>query len=558
FGFDGVVVADYYGISFLELLHQVAGSPAEAAALALAAGVDVELPNVRCYGEPLAAAVRDGRVPERLIDRAAGRVLRQKCELGLLDPGNGSGWAPGRPAAPEQDGGPDAGGPGAGGPGAASLDGAAGIDLDPPGHRALARRLAEESVVLLANPAGALPLAAEAGIAVVGPLADDPLAFFGGYAFPRHVGPRYPETGIGVPVATLLAALRAELPRARIGHAPGCEVRSGDRSGFGAAVDCARAADVVLAVLGDDAGLFGGGSSGEGSDAADLSLPGVQGELLAELIATGRPVVLVQVSGRPYALGPFAGGLAAALLAFFGGEEGGNAIAAVLSGRVTPSGRLPVEVPASPAAQATGYLRAPLADRTGVSTVDPTPLYPFGHGLSYTTFRYQDLAIRPAGGEGPADAEGPADGEVPAVGAGPADGARPVDGEGPVRIATDGAADISCTLRNTGDRPGAEVVQLYLRDPVAQVVRPVRYLAGFARVELAPGEALRVTFRVHADRTAFCGRDGNRVVEPGLIEAEIGASAADIRLRGSLTLAGPERAVGSDRVLTTPVSVTGA
>ncbi|MDR0343998.1 MAG: fibronectin type III-like domain-contianing protein, partial [Nocardiopsaceae bacterium] len=171
---------------------------------------------------------------------------------------------------------------------------------------------------------------------------------------------------------------------------------------------------------------------------------------------------------------------------------------------------------------------------------------PFSHGLSYTTFCYQDLAIRSAAGEVPTGGEVPAEGEVPA------------DGSGPVRIATDGAADISCTLRNTGDLPGAEVVQLYLRDPVAQVVRPVRYLAGFARVELAPGQARRVTFRVHADRTAFCGRDGNRVVEAGLIEAEIGASAADIRLRGSLTLTGQERAAGSDRVLTTPVTVTGA
>ncbi|MBO0807555.1 MAG: fibronectin type III-like domain-contianing protein, partial [Actinobacteria bacterium] len=140
----------------------------------------------------------------------------------------------------------------------------------------------------------------------------------------------------------------------------------------------------------------------------------------------------------------------------------------------------------------------------------------------------------------------------------PAGGAAPADGSGPVRIATDGAADISCTLRNTGDRPGAEVVQLYLRDPVAQVVRPVRYLAGFARVELAPGQACRVSFRVHADRTAFCGRDGKLVVEPGLIEAEIGASAAGIRLRGSLTLTGPERVVGAARVLTTPVTVTAA
>jgi beta-xylosidase len=524
FGFDGVVVADYYGISFLELLHQVAGSPGEAAALALAAGVDVELPNVRCYGAPLAEAVRGGQVPEGLIDRAVSRVLRQKIELGLLDPGGQDGRPGPRPDGQD---------------GQAGRDGADGIDLDPPEHRALARRLAEESVVLLANPGQVLPLAPDSRIAVVGPLADDPLAFFGCYTFPRHVGPRHPGTGIGIPVATLTEALRAELPRAEISHAAGCDVRTGDRSGFAAAAGLARRADVVVAVLGDEAGLFGHGSTGEGSDATDLRLPGVQAGLLAELVATGKPVVLVLVSGRPYAIGSAAAGLAAALLSFFPGEEGGPAIAGVLAGRVTPSGRLPVEVPASPAAPPAGYLHAPLAGRTEVSSVDPTPQFPFGHGLSYTTFGYGELSVRPSAAGGEPAGRDPAGGGTP-------------------RICTDGAAEISCTISNTGERAGAEVVQLYLRDPVAQVVRPVRYLAGFARVELAPGQSRRVTFRVHADRTAFCGRTGERVVEPGLIKAEIGASSADIRLRGSLTLTGPQRVVGAGRVLTTPVTVTDA
>ena len=512
-GFGGVVVADYYGISFLEMLHRVAGSPAQAAGLALAAGVDVELPNVRCYGEPLAAAVRAGEVPAQLVDRAAARVLRQKFELGLLDPP-----AAGRPG---QDG-------------QAAGDHPDGPDLDPPAHRALARRLAEESVVLLANPRQQLPLAPAARIAVVGPLADDPLAFFGCYTFPRHVGSQHPGTPIGVGVDTLLTALRAELPQAAITHTPGCGVRSGDRAGFPAAVAQARAADVVIAVLGDDAGLFGQGSSGEGSDADGLELPGVQAELLAELAGTGRPVVAVLVTGRPYALGPVTGQLAAVVQAFFPGEEGGHAIAGVLSGRVVPSGRLPVELPGAAGGQPAGYLRAPLAGRTEVSSVDPTPLFPFGHGLSYTSYSYAGLTIVPAAGEMPGG-----------------------DGSGPggARIATDGAADITCTVRNTGSRAGAEVVQLYLSDPVAQVVRPVQFLAGFARVTLAPDQACRVTFRLHADRTAFCGRSGERVVEPGLIEARIGASAADIRLTGTLTLNGPQRVAGPGRVLRTPVTV---
>ena len=505
-GFDGVVVSDYYGISFLEVLHGVAGSPAQAAALALAAGVDVELPNGRCYREPLANAVGSGAVPESLVDRAVERVLRQKFELGLLDP---SQERTERTAA-------SADRPGA----AVGLD----IDLDPPASRSLARRLAERSVVLLANDSGALPLPTAARIAVVGPLADDPLAFFGCYTFPRHVGHDHPGAGLGVSVATFVAALRDELPQALVEHVRGCGVRDDDRGGFEAAVACARRAEVVLAVLGDEAGLFGGGSSGEGCDATDLRLPGLQADLLDELLATGKPVVLVLVTGRPYAIGPGATRLAAAVQAFFPGQEGGRALAAVLSGTVVPSGKLPIEVPRLTSGQSPWYLAPPLGQRSSVSSADPTPLFPFGHGLSYTTFEYSDLSVRAEGGSG-------------------------------VVIPTDGTAEIACTVRNTGARAGTEVVQLYLRDPVAQVVRPANYLAGFARVPLEPGQAARVVFRLHADRTAFCGVSGDRVVEAGLIEVQLGASSADLPLRGELELCGPERTVGADRVLCTPVTV---
>jgi beta-xylosidase len=516
-GFDGVVVADYYGISFLEMLHEVAGSPAQAAGLALQAGVDMELPTVRCYGEPLAAAVRAGDVPEQLVDRAVARVLRQKCELGLLDhPGVG-----------------DAEIDGVTGSLAARLAGtdpaAADIDLDPPEHRALARQLAEESVVLLANDVGVLPLGNAGRIAVVGPLAADALAYFGCYTFPRHVGHAHPGTSVGVPVEPLLDALRRELPQAWIEHAAGCEVRGTDRSGFAAAAECAAAADIVIAVLGDEAGLFGRGSSGEGCDASDLRLPGVQGELLQALAATGKPVVLVLITGRPYAIGPVAGRLAAVVQAFFPGQEGGGAIAGVLTGRVVPSGKLPIELPQLASTTQTAYRAPQLGASSEVSSADPTPLFPFGHGLSYTLFEFTDLSLCPA------------------------NGAR--TGGGRVSIRTDGTAEIGCTVSNVGERTGTEVVQLYFRDPVAQVVRPVRELAGFARVTLRPGKSRRVVFRLHADRTAFCGLSGERVVEAGLIEVDIGSSSADLRLHGELELIGPVRTVGADRVLSTPVAV---
>jgi beta-xylosidase len=486
-GFDGLVVSDYYAVSFLELQHAIADSPGAAAALALSAGIDVELPSVRCYGPPLREAALAGDVPEEVIDRAAARVLTQKSELGLLDPD----WVPG-PAGEVP-------------------------DLDSPASRAIARRLAEESVVLLANDRGVLPLAPDARVAVIGPLADDKLAFFGCYSMPRHLGPAHPEAADGVDVTTLLGALRAEIPD--VTYAPGCTVTGTDESGLPEAVAITRSADAVVAVVGDVAGLFGRGTSGEGCDVADLRLPGVQEALLHALTATGTPVIAVLVTGRPYSIGSVAGRLAGIVQAFFPGEEGGHAIAGVLTGRVTPSGKLPMELPGTCAPQPSAYLRSPNAARHSGSSVDPTPLFAFGHGLSYTTFEYSDLVISAAS------------------------------------LPTDGTAEVSCTVRNTGPVPGAEVVQLYLSDPVAQVVRPLRWLAGFARVGLAPGEAKRVTFRVHADRTSFTGLSGARIVEPGSVGVAIGGSSDDLPLTGSFTLTGPVREVGAGRVLDTPVAI---
>ncbi|UQS26510.1 glycoside hydrolase family 3 C-terminal domain-containing protein [Amycolatopsis thermalba] len=486
-GFEGVVVSDYWAIAFLGSMHRVADSTGQAGALALAAGIDVELPDTLCYGKELVELVRSGEVPESLVDRAAGRLLRQKAELGLLD----ADWAPrARP-----------------------------VDLDSPRNRAIARELAEKSVVLLSND-GELPLRAKR-IAVVGPCADDPLAFMGCYSYPNHVLPRYPGHGIGVAAPSLLESLRAELPDAVITSAAGCPIRDEDRSGFAEAVEAARDADVCIAVVGDRAGLFGEGTSGEGCDAPDLRLPGVQDELLTELLATGTPVVVVVVSGRPYALGNHTGA-AALVQAFMPGEEGGPALAAVLSGRTNFGGRLPVQVPRVAGAQPSTYLQPPLGGNSeGISNLDPSPLFPFGHGLSYTTFEYSDLAVSTR--------------EVP----------------------TDGEVEVSVRVRNTGDRAGDEVVQLYVRDVLAQVTRPVRQLAGFARITLAAGESRTVVFRLHADRLAFTGLDLRRIVEPGTIEVFAGRSAGDLPCHATFELTGPVREAGPDRVLTTPVHSPG-
>ncbi|MFF0220644.1 glycoside hydrolase family 3 N-terminal domain-containing protein [Streptomyces sp. NPDC004629] len=481
-GFTGTVVADYFGIGFLQTLHRVAGSPAEAARAALEAGVDVELPTLKCYGKPLVDAVREGLVPESLVDRAARRVLLQKCELGLLD----EDWRP-EPAGP--------------------------VDLDSAANRALARRLAEESVVLLDNPDGLLPLAPDTRIAVVGPRAADALAMLGCYSFPSHVLPHHPEVPMGLGIPSVLESLRAELPDAKVTFAKGCGVSDPDTAGFEEAVARATEADVCVAVLGDRAGLFGRGTSGEGCDVADLRLPGVQGELLDALVGTGVPVVLVLLTGRPYALGRWQDRLGAVVQAFFPGAEGGPAVAGVLSGRVNPSGRLPVSVPRSPGGQPWTYLQPPLGLAGEVSSLDPTPLYAFGHGRSYTTFAWEDFTCPEA------------------------------------EIGTDGACDVSVTVRNTGGRDGTEVVQLYLHDPVASVTRPDVRLIGYRRLDLAAGGSRRVTFRFHADLSAFTDRAGTRVVEPGALELRLASSSADVRHTAHLTLTGPVRVLGPDRRL---------
>ncbi|BCJ48749.1 hypothetical protein Asp14428_02240 [Actinoplanes sp. NBRC 14428] len=341
----------------------------------------------------------------------------------------------------------------------------------------------------------------------------------GCYSYPNHILGEFPEYGLGLVADSLWTALRAELPDDTLTYEAGCPVRDEDRSGFAAAVAAARDADVCIAVVGDRAALFGRGTSGEGCDAPDLALPGVQGELVRELLETGTPVIVVVVSGRPYALGDYEGA-AAMVQAFMPGEEGGAAIAGVLSGRVNPSGKLPVQVPRLPGGQPGTYLQPPLGvNSEGVSNLDPTPMFGFGHGRSYTTYEYDDLVV--------------SDPEIP----------------------TDGTVTVSVRVRNTGPRDGAEIVQLYLHDVQAEVTRPLLQLAGFARVPLAAGTAARVTFTVHADRTAFVGRDLRRVVDPGLVEIHVGRSATDLPCGATVRLTGERREVGPERVLHTPVVV---
>ncbi|RSN55136.1 glycosyl hydrolase [Amycolatopsis sp. WAC 04182] len=479
YGFEGTLVADYFSVSFLHTLHGVAADRGEAAAQALTAGIDVELPTVDCYGEPLLAAVEQGAVDAAVVDRALERVLRQKCELGLLD----EDWAP---EVPDE------------------------IDLDDPDSRALAREIAERSIVLLRND-GLLPLSPGRRIAVVGPRAHDPSAMLGCYSFPMHVGVHHPDVPLGIPVPTVLDALGEDH---EVTYALGCPVLGGENADIAAAVTAAEEAEICVAVLGDRAGLFGGGTSGEGCDTSDLKLPGRQEELLEALLATGTPVVLILLCGRPYELSRQADHLAAIVCGFYPGEEGAAALADVLSGRIDPSGRLPVGFPGERASQPSTYLTAPLGQRSEVSTVDPTPLFPFGHGLSYGSVSWDDVTTP--------------------------DPAWPTDGRCRIRV----------TLSNTGDRTTTEVVQIYLHDPVAEVARPVQQLIAAKRVDLAPGATQVIEIGLHADLTSYTGRAGKRIVEPGDVELRVGTSSARIVATLPCTLTGPRREVGFDRVLT--------
>jgi beta-xylosidase len=495
-GFAGTVVADYFAIRFLFALHAVAAGPAEAAGMALRAGIDVELPTIETFGETLVAEVRSGAVDEALVDRAVARVLAQKAELGLLD----ATWRP------EPD----------------DIDE---LRFDDAASQDVALRLAREGVVVVRNSGGTLPLTvgpkgAGPKVALIGPVADDQKALLGCYAFPSHVGHHHPGYGLGVEVPTLREALGALLPD--LAYAPGCEVTGHDRDGFAAAVALAADSDVCVVAVGDRPGMFGRGTTGEGSDANDLRLPGVQAELLYAVLAAGTPVVVVVLAGRPYVLGAAADAASAVVYAFLAGQLGAQAVAEVLTGAVNPSGRLPVSVPRHSGGLPATYLSPKLGHRSEVSSVDTTPAFPFGHGLTYTTFEWSDATV---------------------VGETAAGNTWPVDGE----------AAVAVTVSNTGDRAGTEVVQLYLHDPVAQTTQPVVRLIGYQRLPLEPGEAARVTFTVPADLASFTGLAGRRIVEPGDVELRFGRSAYDIAATVPLRLTGSVRETGPDRRLLSAV-----
>jgi len=490
-GFKGIVVSDYFAVDVLRSYHRIAKDKGQAAKLALQAGIDIELPRIDCYYE-LKKLVEAGELSESALDEAVYRVLLMKFQLGLFE----------QPYVEA----------------CASL----------PKHDDLALEVARKSIVLLKND-GILPLKKNIKVALVGPNAKSVRNMFGDYSYYTHIRALLDTANLGsinapsFNLKRLEEIVNKELQRVMsvydalksegvdVEWAEGCGVLEGDESTIREAVNLAEKCDVIVAVMGDRSGLTKDCTSGESRDSANLRLPGLQERLLLELAKTHKPIVLVLLTGRPYALGSVEDKVNAILEAWLPAEAGGQAIVDVLLGRVNPSGRLPISFPRSAGQIPVFHYVKPSGGRSHwhKDYVDEPiePLYPFGHGLSYTKFEYSNFHIESK------------------------------------RVPTAGEIVLKVDVKNVGDREGEEVVQLYVGREYGSVTRPVKELKGFARVHLEPGQKKTVQFKIHTDVLSYYNRRMELVVEPGVYKFMVGASSADIRFSDEVELVGEERKV---------------
>lgn len=462
----GIVVSDLFSIDGLKGTHHTATSSQDAAIQALWAGVDVDLGG-NCYAR-LVDAVKRGKVDGKSLDQAVKRVLRLKFEMGLFE----------HPY----------------------MDSKAALkEVNNDDAIAIARQVARQSITLLKND-GILPLSKDKKVAVIGPNADNVYNMLGDYTAPQPDGK----------VITVYQGIRAMLGDDRCTYAKGCAIRDTIDCDIPAAVEAANKADVVIAVVGgssardfktsyEDTGAASAEQQtvsdmecGEGFDRATLDLLGRQMELLEALKKTGKPIVVVYIEGRPLNKNWAAENANALLTAYYPGEQGGNAIAEVLFGDYNPAGRLPVSVPRH-VGQLPVYYNKPAPASHDYVEMSAKPLYPFGYGLSYTTFEYSDLTI--------------------------------IEG-----------LDASFKVTNTGNRKGDEVVQLYLHQDLSTVVQPERQLKAFKRITLEPGETRTVTLHLDYDDLAIVDADIQRTVEPGTYHVLIGSSSKDLHLMGRITI----------------------
>ena len=460
--FDGVIVSDHGAIAEL-VAHGVAADVTDAAALALRAGVDIDLMG-HAYARGLATALEHGDVTIDQIDAAVRRVLALKARLGLFDdPYRRCDAAPAPPARAEA-------------------------------HRQLARDAARRSIVLLTNRDGLLPLQDGTRIALIGPLAD---------ARDEMLGP-WSAAGRGEDMVTILDGLHQALPSSEILHAPGVEIAGDTTDGIPAALDLARAADVVVLCLGEARQM-----SGEAASRARPDLPGRQPELAQAVLDLGKPVVVLLSSGRPL-VGPWLFERAQAVLAtWFLGSEAGHAVGEVLSGRWNPTGRLPVswpvdvgQIPIFYAQRPTGRPPDPAVHYSSKYLDLPVePLFPFGHGLSYTRFDLSDLRA------------------------------------GAAELRPGESITIECDVVNRGPVPGEETLLLFVRDPIASIARPLLELKGTAKITLEPGQKGTVRFTLAADDLTLLGPDLRPRLEPGNVELYVGRTAErDTSLKTSIRL----------------------
>jgi beta-glucosidase len=450
--FDGFVVSDYESVREL-MNHGIAATEAEAARQALTAGVDMEMVS-RLYNKHVAQLLRDGKVSMQTIDEAVRRILRIKFRLGLFE----------HPYTDE------------------ARESSVIFNAQ---NLAAARNVAARSMVLLKNEREVLPLNKEVrSIAVIGPLGDSKKDMIGSWS----------GDGRADDAVTLLEGIRAKVsPQTKVVYAKGCEVTGDNSDGFNEAVRVAGEADVVVLAIGESADM-----SGEARSRSSLDLPGRQLDLARAIQATGKPVAVVLMNGRPLSINWVADNLPAILETWFAGSQAGHAIADVLFGDVNPGGKLPLTFPRTVGQVPLYYNhkntgRPPDANNPYTSKyidVPWTPLYPFGYGLSYTQFRFSNLQL-----------------SAP-------------------RIRPNGSLKVSVDVENIGRRAGDEVAQLYIRDIAGSRTRPVKELKGFERITLKPGERRRVEFNLMPEHLGFYNRDMKFVVEPGAFKVWVGADSA--------------------------------
>ncbi|MDD5621788.1 MAG: glycoside hydrolase family 3 N-terminal domain-containing protein, partial [Actinomycetota bacterium] len=509
--FDGLLVSDYFGINMLHEYHHVAKDKNDAAKQALEAGVDVELPSTDCYGKLLKAAVEKDFVKEAMIDESVARILRMKFLLGLFE----------NPYVDEKK--------------VASI-------FDTTQQRTLARKIAQKSIILLKNQEDLLPIRKDiASIAVIGPNADTVRNIIGDYAYPCHVesllemsknaeifNTPIPEklelVDNFVPISSILEGIKNTVSGETIvRYAKGCDIRSDSRNGFAEAVEIAGKSEVAVVVVGDKSGLVEDCTSGESRDRADLNLPGIQEELVRVLYDTGTPIIVILINGRPLSINRITEKIPAIIEAWLPGEEGANAVADTLFGIYNPGGKLPISFPRSVGQIPVYYNHKPSGGRShwkgDYVEISSKPLFPFGYGLSYTSFEYSNMIMTP---------------EI---------------------ISIDGQVEISVDIKNTGSRTGDEIVQLYVNDVQSEITRPVKELKGFKRITLEPGQKKTITFILSTAQLGFYDRDMKYVVEPGTIKIMMGSSSEDIRSTGEFEITGERMEISNIKKYFTSVIV---